>query len=468
MAVLEKRLADPFSDGASAVLNASDAVDPVDRRTLLGVLESSYTLLSEPEKALLRQVSVFAAGWTLDSAEAVCLAPASGGANLLALLAQLVRRSLVVHSEKDGVVRYRLSRLVALFARRRLVDAGEEVDAARRYRDYFAGLAQRASAELDGELAGDWLDFLEEERGNLSAALAGFADDPEGTEPGIAMAVALYRFWTIRGHAGEGQAVLLRLLNRTGVRRTAAGARGLTALGSLSWERGRLAEARSLFQEALAVRTDLGDLLGVADVDNNLGNIAWEEGRFDEAQALFESSMATLESLNDEAGLAAVCGNLAALCCDIGDLDRAETLFERALRIDRARQDSWGIATSLDGIAVAARKRGEIHRAVMLRVEALRLRRQIQDRAGIVESLEGLVALLADRGEASDAAVLIGAADRQRELLESPLPPRRRLERRALVEALRDATAENYDECRRRGYEMTWQEVVDFAIVMDR
>ncbi len=42
------------------------------QQTLRATLEWSYTLLSEPERALLRGLSVFRAGWTLEAAEQVC------------------------------------------------------------------------------------------------------------------------------------------------------------------------------------------------------------------------------------------------------------------------------------------------------------------------------------------------------------------------------------------------------------
>jgi hypothetical protein len=71
-------------------------------QTLSALIDWSYDLLSEPERALLRRLSVFAGGWTLEAAEAVCVGERLEGANILDLLTQLVNKSLVVADREQG------------------------------------------------------------------------------------------------------------------------------------------------------------------------------------------------------------------------------------------------------------------------------------------------------------------------------------------------------------------------------
>ena len=483
VAPLAARLA---ADPLTALPGLEDAGDGGDGpRSLLGVLDQSYALLPPAEQALLRRLAVFEGGWTLEAAGAVCADPDGAGdvaAPVVSLAVSLARRSLAVRDEAGGVARYRLPRVVGLYARRRLAEAGpteggmsEARAAHRRHRAHFAALARRAGDALAagaGDEAADWLDALEEDRGNLSAALADFAEDSSfaGDHPGeddadgdalrdgLAMAVSLYPFWSRRGGAREGRALIGRLLARGGAADTPEGARALAAAGALDWGRGDFAGARAAFAQAGGVYERAGDALRAADMRNNRGNVAWDEGDFAGARALFTESLAAMEALGDDQGLASVCGNLACLCLDTGDpddLDRAGALLERALALDRGRGDLWGVATSLDGLGAVSLRRGDGGRARALCAEALALRRRIGDRVGVAESLESLAAAHAAGGRPAAAARLLGAAERRREETESPPPPRQRAERTRLTESLRAALPDLFEAAWARGRAMT-------------
>jgi predicted ATPase len=82
------------------------------------MIEWSYDLLSEPERALLRQLAVFIGDWTLEAAEAVCAEPGSGAGEVMDLLLRLVDKSLVTPQEQGGQVRYRMLETIGEFARR--------------------------------------------------------------------------------------------------------------------------------------------------------------------------------------------------------------------------------------------------------------------------------------------------------------------------------------------------------------
>src|SRR6185436_18713036 len=92
------------------------------QQTLRATIDWSYDLLSEPERALLRRLSVFAGGWTLEAAEAVC-----SGLDVLTLLPQLVNKSLVMVDDSGAERRYRLLETIRQYSRDRLFEAGEAV-----------------------------------------------------------------------------------------------------------------------------------------------------------------------------------------------------------------------------------------------------------------------------------------------------------------------------------------------------
>jgi predicted ATPase/class 3 adenylate cyclase len=463
-AKLAQRLSDPFP-----VFDGVTEGEGAPRRSLIGVLDSSYQLLTSEQQGLLRRLSVFEGDWTLEAAEAVCEAVSEAG-TVLSSLAHLVRRSLVTKRDDDGVVRYRLTRIVRLYARRRLDEAGEAPDVLRGHWDYFAALAHQATVGMAGDEAGDWLDLLEGERTDMAAALRRAADT--APEDGLSAATALYPFWSLRGHARLGRELITALLVRIGPdpatpEASAAVARACTALGALAWGQGDDAGAREAFDRALAIREGLGDRRGVADLTNNVGILAWDQGRFAEAEEQFMRSFHVLEDLGDTGGLAAVCANLGWLCCDMSDLDRAATMFARGLALDRRQQDLSGIAHGLDGEGEVALRRGDLSRATMLREESLKLRRQVQDRIGVAESLEGLAAVRAASGDALRAAILLGAAERQRELWEAPLPPRQRVARERLTVGLRAALPQSYHDAWTHGYGLNWEQAAQAALGAD-
>jgi len=106
-------------------------------RTLRATMDWSYDLLSERERMLLRRVSVFAGGWTLESAEAVCSGDGVEPTEVLDLMTQLTDKSLVVVESRGGAARYRLLETVRQYGRARLQETGEQEDTAGRHLDFF-------------------------------------------------------------------------------------------------------------------------------------------------------------------------------------------------------------------------------------------------------------------------------------------------------------------------------------------
>jgi predicted ATPase len=127
------------------------------QQTLRATMDWGYDLLSETERALLRRLSVFAGGWTLEAAEAVCAEDGVEAPDVLDLLTHLVDRSLVVMEEQDGGARYRLLGTVRQYGREKLLESGEADPARERHRAWCLNLAERAEPELQGPRQHVWL-----------------------------------------------------------------------------------------------------------------------------------------------------------------------------------------------------------------------------------------------------------------------------------------------------------------------
>lgn len=96
-------------------------------QTLRATMDWSYGLLSEAERALLRRLSVFAGGWTLEAAETVCSDSSTESFAVLDVLTQLVDKSLVQMDTNKDEARYRLLETVRQYGWDRLTESGEAV-----------------------------------------------------------------------------------------------------------------------------------------------------------------------------------------------------------------------------------------------------------------------------------------------------------------------------------------------------
>jgi predicted ATPase/DNA-binding SARP family transcriptional activator len=202
------------------------------QRTLRGVVDWSWDLLPDDERAVLRRVSVFAGGWTPAAAEAVCADGPDGGpdggpsgadgrgqgAGILAedvldLLDALVDKSLVVAEQPDGVgrVRYRTLESIRAYGAERLAEAGETEAVRRAHAAYFLDFARTAEPHLRRAEQLEWLRLLGDERDNLRTALHRSLD--AGDIPtAMRLIAALSSYWLLRGVRYEGFAPARQVL----------------------------------------------------------------------------------------------------------------------------------------------------------------------------------------------------------------------------------------------------------------
>lgn len=167
-------------------------------RTLRAVVDWSWDLLDEAERAVLRRLSVFLGGATVEAVTEVC-APEGDPVDLLA---GLVDKSLLIMAETGQGVRYRLLETVREYAGERL-DRSEEAERVREaHTAYFLALAETAEPRLRGSGQLTWLARLDAEQGNLDAAL-GHALGRGDHERALRIMAARTWPWLIRGRRRE-------------------------------------------------------------------------------------------------------------------------------------------------------------------------------------------------------------------------------------------------------------------------
>ena len=431
-------------------------------RTLREAMDWSYELLAPQERDLLARLSVFAGGFGLDGVTAVGLDGDEDGA--LELLERLVDASLVVVDERDGGLRYRLLETVRQYAADRLVEAGDERAACKRHADWYLALAEEAQPQLTGADQARWLRLLEHERENLAAALA-YLRDTGDTDRRLRLAIAVSRFWYVRGYLAEGRQRLEEALEGIEAADPPLLRRAYTAAASLALLQGDHASAIRYAERALDEARASDDPVYVANALSNLGAISLAAGQYVRANQLLEEAVVLSRAGGDERVAALAINNLGDLALTVGEYERAEPLFEESLALLRARGDTANIARSLFNLAAVALRLGRLDDADARLRESVGFAQQAGDKEDLAWCLEGLAALAASRGDGQRAATLLGAAAELLAAMGADFKPfERQLHEETRAKALELCGAARFAEATAEGAALTLEDAVTSAL----
>ncbi|WP_406493879.1 winged helix-turn-helix domain-containing protein [Streptomyces sp. NBC_01604] len=196
-----RQIADRLDDRFRLLTSGSRTVLPR-QQTLRAVVDWSWDLLDEPERTVLCEMSVFAGGWELDAAEAVCTGPVAD------LLGSLVDKSLIVatprHRPDGDGMRYRMLETIHEYAVERAAESPAlRAAAERRHRAWVRALVEEAEPQLRSAAQLPWISRLETELDNIRAALHRALTAGAEEEAG-ALVLAMGWFWWLRNYRHEG------------------------------------------------------------------------------------------------------------------------------------------------------------------------------------------------------------------------------------------------------------------------
>jgi predicted ATPase/class 3 adenylate cyclase len=376
-------------------------------QTLRATIDWSYDLLTEPERAILRRLSAFAGGATLEAAESVCAGDDVDAIDVLDLLGRLVEKSLVFIDPTLAEARFRLLETVREYARTRLVEAGEGDAALRRHRDWYLALVDEASpAFFQGPEPAEWLQRLDMEHDDLRSAMEWCLDQDDEGWSGLRMAAGLWRYWEIRGHLTEGRGWLERMVAAVGDEVSPLRANALTGAGTLAFMQGDFRAASAFHEGSLALHRQMGDALSVAYAANNLANTAVQLGDHARARALYEEAIDLTRARGDVRGVAFGSINLADVATRQGDHEGARELHLEILAIIRELGDRWMEAFALDTFGRATSLAGDVETARSLHTEALAILEELGDRRGVARVLTHLAGVALSDGDTAAAREL--------------------------------------------------------------
>lgn len=440
------------------------------QRTLRAAMDWSYELLSEEERALLRRLSVFAGGFTLEAAEAVCSGDPDeereSGEEVLDLLALLVDKSLVVVGEQGEEARYRLLETIRQYGQEKLERSGEAAEIRRRHADFLMKLAEEAGPELKGPRQGEVLERLETEHDNLRSAMRRLLEE-DRTEAAARLAWALWLFWFHQGHQDEGRRWIEEVLTKGDALSTDLRAKAIYAEGAMSWGLLESSETIRLLEESLALFRQAGDRHGEALALGAVGVPTLQRGDVERATALLQESIELSRDVGDKWETGFMLAHLGMIALDRGEHARAARTFEESLALSRETGHKFSGCISLTNLARAEQARGDHERAAELYAEGLKLAFEISDRANAAYCLEGLAGAADARGEPERAARMFGVAEALLEAVGGPLYAHaqdRVLHERA-VDRLRSRLDEGvFEAAWSRGRAMEMEQAVAYAL----
>ncbi|MCM2251842.1 MAG: helix-turn-helix transcriptional regulator [Ramlibacter sp.] len=369
-------------------------------QTLRSLIDWSHGLLSEPERVLLRRLSVFAGGWTLEAAEEVAGGEPLASTDVLDLIAQLVEKSLVTLDDAVPDPRYRMLETIRQYGFEKLMAAGEADRVRSRHLDHFVRFAQSLSRRLvTRDFDSRWSARVDSELDNIRAAW-NWSEQPGKAAHGLNLINALHRYWYQNMHWKEVVDWIERLgacSDRDGPPTTAR-AHSLYAAGMLATNFDP-AIGRRLCEECLAMSRALQFNQGVAWALMWMGYIDSRQRDPGTTRFFAESLRAgsLIEDPWDRAFLRAqtlIC--YAGYEALMGRDDSVEAMVrECEEEIERMGNTGLYIGHCRALLGTMAIRRGEFERAGSLLAESLALYRAIDSKFDIAGSLvqQGFLAL---------------------------------------------------------------------------
>jgi len=396
-----------------ALLGSASRSKDARHRTLRSAIDWSYELLSAPEKMVFARSAVFAGGFDLEAAEAVCAGDGVPRADVAEMVWKLVDKSLVaVRPGREGQTRQMLLETLREYGLERLANSKDDGATRNRHAAYFLVLAEKAAAGLNSPEPLSWLRRMDEDNDNFRATLSGGGLDAEGR---LRTAVALTEYWDKRGRYGEARQYFTEALAASSEPSTLR-ATALRGLALMAWsqsdfdeaaarcrqslemcrrigdatgevwsleqlaqisQRKDLEQAREFAGEALALARSLNDDRLRARCLFRIGLIDMYEGKQNDAARNLETANALGEQTGDDGLVASSIVWQGLLAAMRGDVTLAGAMLSRALSRWRENVSPRFVAVILDGFALTAAAAGQDERALRLAAAARALRRRI-------------------------------------------------------------------------------------------
>jgi predicted ATPase/transcriptional regulator with XRE-family HTH domain len=361
---------------------------PARHRSVRATFDYSWQLLSPTERKALGQLAVFQGGFTRQAAQAVGVA--------LPQLARLVEHSLARRTEEG---RYTIHELVRQYSTSKLAEQGPQAhqQAQAKHLAFYLQLALTFEAEVYGEALTTWLNRIEQENGNLRAALT-FALD-HAIEKALRLTTALCDYWFHRSlHEGRNwmQQVLAKAATQASTLSPQIYANALLKATHFNWDYN---ENEKMARTALALAQEVNDEQLIAEALRSVAANIWQSGRMAEATELFAESIRRFTQLGNHNERYDALSLYATALYYQGDLRQTLIVADQALQVARQSKSPMLLAHALGVCSNVYFYLGEVRQAHTLLLESVASFQNLGSRPGEAVALGYLGQALAYLGE---------------------------------------------------------------------
>lgn len=400
------------------------------QQTLRALVDWSYDLLGDNERALLRRLAVFAGGWSLSAAENVAADELVEEWEVLELLTSLIDKSLVFYESTDGIARYRLLETVKYYATDKLRESNEDGAVLERHLDWCARLAAEAGSWMRGPKQEEWHQRLNSEQDNLWRALetgTRIGDKERTGEIAWTLGMMLH----YEGFYNDAVKAI-----EVGIKAFDGSEVDVRVLASLLYERAGLHQdlresdaALGLATKALAQFEEAQDLAGTARAENLIGQVAMDRQDYEEAERRFEQSLTKFRQIGDQLGVSIVLNNKGVLSRRdqrggpeerSARLEGAREFLRDSLEIRRSFNDLMGQAETLNNLGVIAFECEDLPAAWEHYRESLRIEHRLNRTVGIGTALANLGEVAGILNDTELGMRLLATSERVFEDIKSP------------------------------------------------
>lgn len=480
------------------------------QQTLRALIDWSYDLLSEDERALLRRLSVFAGGWTFEAAEMICSV-----VDVFEHLPQLVNKSLVVVKDEGDEKRFFLLETIRQYARDKLLENGEGAGTRDRHLEYYLSVVETAQPEMlkkDKELS--WLKRLEGEYDNIRTAIEwGLSYDPFAV---LRIVYSLTYFMVVTSYASEahrwGVEALerVKLLTENGRALTgeekAYRAKGIGSLAIMSFTMGdnqtAVLEAEEAIQElrhyndkqnlavtlaflagayvltgnnkkaitasdeALQLAIELEDKLIFGQILTATSRVeAFGKGDLSKAYSMLEEAIKVLKEHGPRWSYGIALYSIGNLAINIKKFDVARVNLKTARQVMQELGSIRNVSMIKSELAHILRYEGNYIEAIPAYQETIREWQRMGHRSAVAHQLECMAFIAKAREQTEKSTRLLGAAEALRERIEINMTPQELKEYEEEIADLKvNMDAKEFESLWADGRSMTMDEAIGLAL----
>ena len=356
-------------------------------------------MLDEQCKGLYQSLSVFAGGFTLEAAEAVCCDKQIADLDVLNGIESLLDKSLLYREENvTGEPRFHMLETIREYGIERLEEKEEAAYCRDQHSNFFLELAETAEPKLNGSEVKQWLDRLELEHDNFRESIRWYAISNQ-VESLLRLCCSLGSFWQMRGHLTEGRDKLQNALARADKDLTKLKAKGLLLHCELAYYQSDYEEALKSGEECLSIYESSEDQDGEALASNRIGWIHYRLSNFDLATEYFTNARDMATQINNQLTIGMADLGIGLINWRARKTEEAKSLFEKSLKIFSDLGVPKRKAESLGNLGLITRQEGNLKKAIWYHEQAAFIKEEIGDMVTIrrtYNNLGDIYALLGD------------------------------------------------------------------------